>query len=131
MRTTPARRWADYYDTILTTGESAAEIRLFGLGPSFRASYQALRRGLVRERLRLTRSQMLTQAVTSIGTLLICGAALLWMLGRTTQGLATLGDLVLFYQVFDRGQSLARLMLSEIGQIYGTSLFLGNLFAFL
>lgn len=129
--TTADRRWANYYDIMLTDGESAAEMRLFGLGPSFRASYRTLRQRLVREQRRLASEQMLTQAATGIGSLLIGGAALIWMIWRATQGLATLGDLVLFYQVFDRGQDLVRTMLSNLGQIYANGLFLGNLFAFL
>jgi ATP-binding cassette subfamily B protein len=46
-------------------------------------------------------------------------------------GIVTLGDLALFYQAFNRGQSLLRTLLGNIGQIYSNALFLGNLFEFL
>ncbi|KPV50961.1 hypothetical protein SE17_23930, partial [Kouleothrix aurantiaca] len=130
-RTTADRRWANYYDVMLTSGESAAELRLFGIGPTFRRAYGSIRQRLVRERMRLLRGQSLAQASTSAGTLIIAGAALLWMLGRAARGEATLGDLVLFYQIFDRGQTLVRSLLSNLGQIYANSLFVSNLFAFL
>jgi len=47
------------------------------------------------------------------------------------RGLLTLGDLALFYQAFNKGQSLMRSLLQNVGQIYSNSLFLGNLFEFL
>ncbi len=42
-----------------------------------------------------------------------------------------MGDLALFYQAFNRGQSLLRTLLGNLGQIYSNALFLGNLFEFL
>ena len=45
--------------------------------------------------------------------------------------MVTLGDLALFYQAFNRGQSLLRTLLGNVGQIYSNALFLGNLFEFL
>jgi ATP-binding cassette subfamily B protein len=53
------------------------------------------------------------------------------MLWRALQGRATLGDLALFYQAFQRGQGLLRSLLENVGQIYANTLFLGNLFEFL
>jgi len=62
---------------------------------------------------------------------LIGGSALAWMLWRALHGHVTLGDLALLYQAFNRGQDLMRALLSDVGQIYSNSLFLGHLFAFL
>jgi ATP-binding cassette subfamily B protein len=47
------------------------------------------------------------------------------------QGQVTLGDLALFYQAFNRGQTLVRDLLGNVGQVYTNSLFLGSLFEFL
>ena len=54
-----------------------------------------------------------------------------WMVWQALQGLASLGDLTLFYQAFQQGQGLMRSLLENVGQIYGNSLFLGDLFEFL
>src|SRR5947207_10656716 len=43
-RRTAAERCCWYYDWLLTSGETAAEIRLFGLGHHFRSAYEKLRR---------------------------------------------------------------------------------------
>jgi hypothetical protein len=46
-------------------------------------------------------------------------------------GFVTLGELALIYAAFNQGQGLMRTLLENAGQLYGNSLFLGNLFEFL
>jgi ATP-binding cassette subfamily B protein len=53
------------------------------------------------------------------------------MVWRTLQGFATLGDLVLLYQTFTRGQAIMRSLLSNLGQVLTSNLFIANLFDFL
>ncbi|MBK9713272.1 MAG: ABC transporter ATP-binding protein [Kouleothrix sp.] len=130
-RTTADRRRGWYYDWVLTGSENAAELRLFGLGAHFAGEYQALRRRLRAESLRLIRDRGVATLGAGIVALLISGAALAWMVWRALLGLVTLGDLALFYQAFSRGQGLMRGLLMDVGHIYGNSLFLGNLFEFL
>ena len=129
--TTAARRRVQYYDALLTNSLTAAELRLFGLGPHFQSLYQGLRRRLRTERLALLRRQSLARLATSLLSLLVFGATLAWMVLRLVQGWLTLGDLALFYQAFQRGQTVIGSALSSVGQLYANSLFLGNLFEFL
>lgn len=131
QQTTVDRRWTQYYDMMLTHSAVAAELRLFDLGSYFQSSYQTLRRRLVSERLRLIKNQSLARLVAGASGLLVSGAAMSWMVWRALQGQVTLGDLALFYQAFNRGQSLMRTLLGNVGQVYTNSLFLGNLFEFL
>jgi ATP-binding cassette subfamily B protein len=130
-KTTSQRRRAEYYDFLITQVYTAAELRLFELGDYFQLSYQAIRDRLRTETIKLTGEQSYTQLAGGISALLIAGGAMVWMLWRALQGFLTLGDLALFYQAFNSGQSLMRSVLSNIGQIYSNSLFLGNLFEFL
>src|SRR5215211_2243289 len=130
QRTTPDDRRAWYYDWIMTTVDAAAEIRLFGLGKYFQSNYKDLRQRLRGERLHLTRRQGLAELAASLIALLIMGAALGWMMWRALQGLVTLGELALIYVAFNQGQGLMRTLLENAGQLYGNSLFLGNLFEF-
>ncbi len=131
QHTTGMRRWADYYDWMLSNPDGAAEVRLFGLGQHFQQAYQTLRRRLRSERLQLIQRQMFARMGAGVGGVVIGGAALVWMVGRAIQGVVTLGDLALFYQAFQRGQDLMRSLLGDVGQIYSNSLFLSHLFAFL
>jgi ATP-binding cassette subfamily B protein len=130
-QTTASRRWAQYYDMVLTHASIAAEVRLFGLGKYFKTNYQQLRERLRTERLNISRRQGLAQLGGGLLAGLMTLITLLWMLWQTVQGLFTLGDLALFYQAFDRGQRLMRSLLGNLGQIYSNTLFLGNLFEFL
>lgn len=123
------RTW--YYYWLLTARETAAEVRLFELGPRFQSAYRAVRRALREERLQLAKDQGLAKLGAGFFAILITGAALGWMAWRALQGRATLGDLALFYQAFYQGQGLMRSMLENVGQVYANSLFLGNLFEFL
>lgn len=125
------RRRAWYYEALLMSSEAAAELRLFDLGGLFQAAFQRQRRKLRGEHLSLIKSQSWARLAASLATLCIGGATVAWMGWRTLQGALTIGELVLFYQAFNRSQNLIRLLLADAGKIYSNSLFLGNLFAFL
>jgi ATP-binding cassette, subfamily B, bacterial len=130
-RTTEDDRRTSYYDWLMTAGEAAAELRLFGLGANFRSAYQTLRSRLRKEHLQLYKAQGLADLAASAIALMISAACMAWMVWQAIQGRATLGDLALFYQAFSLGQRLVRSLLGNVGHIYYNILFLGNLFEFL
>jgi ATP-binding cassette subfamily B protein len=131
LRTTPDDRRTWYYDWVVTTGETAAEVRLFGLGGYFQALYRTLRRRLRGERLQMARRQVVAEMGAGTLALLTTCGTMAWMVWRTVDGRATLGDLALFYQAFHQGQRLMHTLLQNVGKLYANSLFLGNLFEFL
>jgi ATP-binding cassette, subfamily B, bacterial len=120
-----------YFDRLLTNGEYAAELRLFGLGDYFKGKFADLRGKLRRERLRLSLRQRILELSASFIALILTAAVFGWILWRTLQGFGTIGDLALFYQVFNQGQNLLKAFLGDIGRLYANSLFLGDLFEFL
>jgi len=130
-RNTADERRTWYYDWLLTTAETAAELRLFGLADHFKSAHQALRKKLRNEHIGLAKHQSIAELEAGAVALLISGVALIWMVWKTVRGLVTLGDLALFYQAFQQGLRLMRTLLENLGQLYANSLFLGNLFAFL
>src|SRR6266852_2306720 len=129
-RTTERRR-SQYFGVILTEAWHAGEVRLFGLAGYFRDAYRELRRRLRKERLSLLRDQSLARVGAEVVALLVSAATIAWMVWRAFLGHATLGDIALFYQAFQRGQGLMRALLTNIAQIYNNALFLVNLFEFL
>ena len=131
LKSTGEERRAWYYDWIMTTADAAAELRLFGLGKHFQSNYKTLRQRLRGERLQLTRRQSVAELVASLIALIIIGGAIGWMVWKALLGLVTLGELALIYAAFNQGQGLMRTLLENAGQLYGNSLFLGNLFEFL
>jgi ATP-binding cassette, subfamily B, bacterial len=130
-RVTEDERRVWYYDWLLTSSESAAEIRLFDLGGHFRSAWRRLRTRLRNEKLQLARKQSLAELGAAMLTLFMTIGALAWMVGQAVQGAITLGALALFYQALNQGQQLMRSLLGHAGQLYSNSLFLGNLFEFL
>ena len=131
LRSTADERHAWYFDWLLTSREPAAELRLFALGDHFQSAYQALRTRLRNQQFALAKDQGVAQLVAGVAALLITALAMCWMVLKAVRGRASFGDLVLFYQAFNQGQQLMRSLLEEAGQIYASSLYLGNLFAFL
>ena len=131
LKSTSDERRSWYYGWLLTSRETAAELRLFEMGPRFQAAYQALRRKLRLERVQLAGQQGLAELAAGSFGLLITGAALGWMVWKAVKGSVSLGDLALFTQAFNQGQQLMRSLLQNVGHLYSNSLFLGNLFEFL
>lgn len=131
QRATADERRTWYYDWLLSAGETAAEIRLFGLQDHFRLAFENLRRRLRGERLTLAKAQSRAELAAGVGGLVVSGSAIAWMGWKAVRGLATLGDLALFYQAFQQGLGLMRSLLDHVGQLYQNSLYLGNLFEFL
>lgn len=130
-RVTEDERRVWYYDWLLTSSETAAEIRLFDLGGHFQSAWRRLRARLRSEKLRLARKQSLAELGAGILGLSVTIGALAWMVWQAVHGAITLGSLALFYQALNQGQQLMRSLLDHAGQLYSNSLFLGNLFEFL
>ena len=128
---TLTRRRIQYFDMLLTEPFFAGELRLFGLGRHFQTAYRSARRQFRTERLAVLKEQYLARLGAELIALVVSGVAMLWMFYRAVLRVATLGDLALFYQAFQRGQSLVQTLLGSLGQIYTNSLYLTNLFDFL
>ncbi|NMF83054.1 ABC transporter ATP-binding protein [Nodosilinea sp. P-1105] len=131
QRTTSERRRLAYYEYLLTSNWSAAELRLFNWGHYFAKAYQRLRKRLRKEHMQLIRKQALSRLLASMVALVLSGLALIWMSQQLLLGLLTMGDLALFYQAFNRGQSIIKTFLGSLEEIYRNTLFISNLFEFL
>lgn len=130
-RITEDERRAWYYDWVITSAETAAEVRLFGLGGHFQNACKQLRGKLRGQQLQLAKEQGLAEFAAALLAMLMTGAALAWAGWQTLQGAASLGTLALFYQAFSRGQQVLRSLLSSFGELYSNGLFLSDLFEFL
>ena len=131
LQSSASERRSWYYDWLLTARETAAELRLLDLGVHFQSAYAAVRGRLRGERRKLAREQGLAEAAASAGGLLVTALAALWMVRRTVQQQASLGELALFFSAFSQGQRLARSLLESVGEAYSNSMFLGDLYEFL
>jgi ATP-binding cassette subfamily B protein len=129
-RTSEERR-AWYLNSLLTNAEHAKELRLFDLGALLRERFRELRSKLRTGRLAIAKGRTIAEALAQmVGTLAIFGCYA--FIGyRAVQGAITLGDLVMYFQAFQRGMSVLQDFLGSLASLYEDNLFLTNLYEFL
>jgi len=128
---TPAERRAAYFNWMLTGDQHAKEIRIFNLGSLFMRRFRDLRSQLRRERLAIATRRSIAELVTQAGATLAVFGSYAFIAYRTVQGAITLGDLVMYYQAFQRGQGFLRSLLTGLAGLYEDNLFLSSLYDFL
>ncbi len=128
---TSTERHAGYLNRMLTGSGHAKEIRLFDLGPLFMQRFRDLRRKLRGERLGIAARRSVAELAAQTGATLAIYGSLGFIAYRAVQGMITLGDLVMYYQAFQRGQGFLQGMLGGLAGIYEDNLFLSNMNEFL
>ena len=128
---TPDERMAAYYNWLLTGSVHAKEVRLFGIGPEISRRFNRVRRSLRREKLSISRRRAIADLTAQM-----CGFAAVFgifgvMAWRAVTGAITPGDMVMFYQAFQRGLGALKSMLAGMADLYECNLFLSYLFQFL
>lgn len=128
---TSIERQAGYLNWMLTDSSHAKEIRLFELGPLFLRRFNNIRQKLRKGRFALASKRSVADfAAQAVAMAAIYGsyayAAYQAMLGKIT-----LGDLVMYYQAFQRVQGSLQGILSSLAGLYTDNLFLTNLYEFL
>jgi ATP-binding cassette subfamily B protein len=128
---TPDERKAMYYNWILTGNAHAKEVRLFGIGDEISDRFSRVRHNLRNEKISISRkrviSDFIAQAVGSLAVFATFGV----IAYRTVLGAITLGDMVMFYQAFQRGLGYLRSVLQGVAGLYENNLFLSYLYEFL
>jgi ATP-binding cassette subfamily B protein len=128
---TTVERQSRYFSRLLTGSEHAKEVRLFDLGPLFIGRFSELRDQLRREKLGLVTWRTLAELAAQTFTTLAIFGAYAFIAYRTLAGALTLGDLVMYYQAVQRGQSALRQIMAGLSGLYENALFLSNLYEFL
>jgi ATP-binding cassette, subfamily B, bacterial len=127
----PEGRKLNYLEWILTRDSHVKEVKLFGLGPLILGRYKALFQKFYAEDRRLAFKRMawgLALGLLSLAAFYGC----YWLVaGRAARGAISVGDMVLYLAVFRQGQAAFQGILSSVGGMYESALFMSNLFAFL
>lgn len=124
-------RQAGYLNWMLTGSNYAKEIRLFDLGPLFMDRFRDLRKKLRRGRLGIMARRSVAELVTQTSVNVAIYGSYAFIAYRAVQGTITLGDLVMYYQAFQRGQGFLQMLLGSLAGLYEDNLFLSNLYEFL
>nr|MBC8249520.1 ABC transporter ATP-binding protein [Anaerolineales bacterium] len=127
---TSAERQAWYFHWLLTGDGHAKEIRQFDLGSLFMRRFRDLRQQLRREKIEIATRRSVAELVSQASATIAVFGSYAFIAYRTVQGAITLGDLVMYYQAFQRGQGFLREMLSGLAGLYEDNLFLSSLYEF-
>jgi len=131
MGRSETERTAVYLNWLLTGESHAKEIRLFDLGPLLMQRSFRLRRLLRQERTGIAFKRALAELAAQAGATLAVYGSFAFIAYRTVQGALSVGDLVMYYQAFQRGQAYLREMLSGLAGLFEDNLFLSNFYHFL
>ena len=127
----PDERRARYFGHVLTHSDYAKELRLFGLGGLFNQRFEDVRSELRSQLFGLSRRRSLAELIAQASGILAIFGSLAFIAWRTLSGTISLGDLVMYYQAFQRGQGFLRGMLLHLANLYGNNLYLSSFREFL
>jgi ATP-binding cassette subfamily B protein len=130
QRTTTERQ-ASYLNWILTGDIYAKEVRLFGLGDLLIERFSKLQKQLRVEKLILSKKQSMADFMAQTSATIAVFGSFAYIAYKTVYGHITLGDMVMFFQAFQRGLNAMRDLLGGMASLYEDNLFLSNLFDFL
>lgn len=130
-RRTEDERTANYYSWMLTDGGHAREIRLFGLGGLFSGRFKELRDTLRYEKLGFERRRALGDLVAQSSATITVFGSFIFIAFRTVQGTITLGDMVMYFQAFQRGLTYLGTFVEGVAALYEDNLFLSNFYEFM
>ncbi len=129
--TTQVERRARYFSYLMTSRESAAEVRLFNLSRTLQANFRVAREFLRHGNRRVAIKQFTSEIAAATCSLVIAGSVIVWFIWQAIQGSVSLAELALLYQAtFQSGRAMNGAS-QQLGQLYTNIVFLGNLFDYL
>ncbi len=128
---TQVERRARYFSYLMTSRESAAEVRLFNLSRTLQANFRVAREFLRHGNRRVAIKQFTSEIAAATCSLVIAGSVIVWFIWQAIQGSVSLAELALLYQAtFQSGRAMNGAS-QQLGQLYTNIVFLGNLFDYL
>jgi len=121
---TALQRLTRYLNTLLTSIESAKEIRLFDLGAEFRGRHRALRQKSIHGKLRLATRRTGFELLAQLVSVSAVFGAMFVIARRALDGAVTVGDMVMYFGAFQRAQDFFRDLLAGLAGLYEDNLFL-------
>jgi ATP-binding cassette subfamily B protein len=128
---TKTERQALYINWVLTGDIHAKEVRLFGLGDLLIERFSTLHTKLRHEKLAIGKQRSTADFLAQASATIAVFASFAFIAYRTVHGSITLGDMVMYFQAFQRGLSSMRDLLGGMASLYEDNLFLSNFFEFL
>ena len=129
-RTEDERR-AYYFHWMLTGDAHAKEFRLFNLGRYFIERFRQIRSTLKEEKLWFERRRAIGDFIAQASSLICVFGSFAYIAFRAARGEITIGDLVMYFQAFQRGLGFLKTLLETGAEMYEDNLFLSHFYEFL
>ncbi|WP_319577392.1 ABC transporter ATP-binding protein [uncultured Desulfobacter sp.] len=129
-RTEDERR-AYYFHWMLTGDAHAKEFRLFNLGRYFIERFRQIRSTLKEEKLWFERRRAMGDFIAQASSLICVFGSFAYIAFRAARGEITIGDLVMYFQAFQRGLGFLKTLLETGAEMYEDNLFLSHFYEFL
>ena len=127
---TMRERKANFYDRMITEVEYAKEIRIFSLGYLFKKRFFDLKNNITKELIKLFIKGEKDDFIGYTGGIIIVFTALSYIARQAYLGHITLGDMIMYFQAFQRGLSQLQQILNDISKFYSDNLYLSYLYDF-
>jgi len=128
---TVLEREANYLNRVLTSDRYAKEVRIFSLGEKLKENFISIRKRLFGEKYKIflgkAKSSFFAKSLEIVATVLTYGL----IVSRAVSGAITIGDLVMYFQAFQKGQTAIKSSLQSAVKVYDNRLFLSYIFDFL
>ena len=124
-------RVSSYINTLLTFEPYAKEIRLFELGSYFSSLFNNIRNMIRGEKLSLSRGRAISEFIAQFIAAVILMGCFLLIAFRAFTGAITVGDMVMFFQAFQRGIGYLKDLLKNVAGLYEDNMFVAHFFEFL
>ncbi|MEM1121179.1 MAG: ABC transporter ATP-binding protein [Bacteroidota bacterium] len=128
---TSLEREAHYLNEILTTDAYAKEVRIFNLGSPLKEKFIQVRKALFGEKYRIGQQRASAGFFARTAEIVAMVATYAFITWRTFQGTISVGDLVMYFQAFQKGQATIKQALTASVGLYNNRLFLSHLFELL
>jgi ATP-binding cassette subfamily B protein len=120
-----------YFSRILTGEAFAKELRLFGFTNRFLNGFEELENDLYSEKRRLIRSETKADLVSQLFAVGLLFASLVIVVSLLVSGKLSIGSVVMFFFVFQRGYSVLGDLLRTITRLVEDNVFLNDFIEFL
>ena len=130
-RSAEMERRSFYLNYVLTYENYAKEVRLFNTGNIFSRRYNAVRDRLRRERLDLARRRTVFELGVQLFTIAALFGAFALIVRDAVASAITIGEMVIAFQAFQRGQGAFQSLLGSLSMLYENNLFLKDFYDFL
>jgi ATP-binding cassette subfamily B protein len=124
-------RVSGYLNQIVTTTDSAKELRVFGFGPLLIERFGELRSSIRAALRKLSFDGQRRRFVTESVAAIVGFGALGFIAYSTFRGTTTLGELVMYFGAFQVAMGSLRPTLAGLAELYENNLFLSSLYEFL